>query len=281
MRRPQWILALLLAMLVAAGFAWLGQWQLSNAIRSDEEQNYNTETLRPLAEATELGKGVTEFSAGVVVSVRGAFVADDLTVLSPRQNKGESGAWVIGRLKTEAPEAEADGNLAVAIGWAPSVKAAERAIAQLKEDPGYTQSRVFEGRYMPPEGAQIPAPTDDPQRLQSMLPAHLANLWNDVQTPVYSGYLVMHEDSTVGALLTDLDPIDSIAPLPPERVSWLNVFYAIEWVVFAGFAVFFWFRLARDAWEKEHELKLLMQEAEQEVALDPAGPDNDSSAATQ
>jgi hypothetical protein len=91
----------------------------------------------------------------------------------------------------------------------------------------------------------------------------------------------MHEDSTVGALLTDLDPIDSIAPLPTERVSWLNVFYAIEWVVFAGFAVFFWFRLARDAWEKEHELKLLMQEAEQEVALDPAGPDNDSSAATQ
>jgi surfeit locus 1 family protein len=37
------------------------------------------------------------------------------------------------------------------------------------------------------------------------------------------------------------------------QFNWLNVFYAIEWVVFAGFAVFLWFRLVRDAFEREHE----------------------------
>jgi hypothetical protein len=35
----------------------------------------------------------------------------------------------------------------------------------------------------------------------------------------------------------------------------LNIFYAIEWVVFAGFAVFLWYRLVRDAWEREEELR--------------------------
>ena len=43
-------------------------------------------------------------------------------------------------------------------------------------------------------------------------------------------------------------------------MNWLNVFYAGEWVVFAGFAVYFWFRLTRDAWEKEHELAALTAE---------------------
>ncbi|QYM75513.1 hypothetical protein [Leucobacter luti] len=105
--------------------------------------------------------------------------------------------------------------------------------------------------------------------MRTMIPAHFANVWADVDAPVYSGYLVLHDDGDIPALLAsaDLDPIDSVPPLPPETVSWLNVFYAIEWVVFAGFAVFFWFRLTRDAWEKEHEL----QELEAEAAASGAG----------
>jgi surfeit locus 1 family protein len=31
------------------------------------------------------------------------------------------------------------------------------------------------------------------------------------------------------------------------------VFYAVEWVVFAGFAVFLWYRLVRDAVERERD----------------------------
>ena len=37
-------------------------------------------------------------------------------------------------------------------------------------------------------------------------------------------------------------------------MNWLNVFYALEWVVFAGFAVFLWFRLVKDAVEREKDL---------------------------
>ena len=32
----------------------------------------------------------------------------------------------------------------------------------------------------------------------------------------------------------------------------LNIFYAVEWVIFAGFAIFLWYRLVKDAWEEEN-----------------------------
>lgn len=257
MRRPQWILALAFALLVAGVFAWLGQWQMSNAIRTDAEQIVDTEIVRPLAEASTTGKGVTELGGGAVVEVRGAFVPGDSMILSPRQNGGATGAWVVGHFVTQAPEAEAGSHLAVGIGWAPDEASAQRALTDLEADPAFAESRLLEGRYMPPEGPKIPDHDADPQQLQSMMPAHLANLWSDVDAPVYAGFLVMHAGAATTPLLDGLDPIDSVAPLPPESVNWLNVFYAIEWVVFAGFAVFFWFRLTRDAWEKEHELQLL------------------------
>ena len=269
MRRPLWILALLLALAVAGGFAWLGQWQMSIAVRSDDPELVDTETPRTLSEVSDLAKGVTEDAAGVVVDLSGEFVPGDSRVVAPRQNDGTNGAWVVGHLVTDDPERA---HLAVAIGWAPSPEAAEAAIPQLEAAAGFAAPRELEGRYMPPEGPQVPKPSDDPQAMQTMIPAHFANVWADVDAPVYSGYLVLHETADVPELLAaaDLDVVDSVPPLPAEKVNWLNVFYAIEWVVFAGFAVFFWFRLTRDAWEKEHELKALREAAEQKAA---AGPD--------
>ena len=50
--------------------------------------------------------------------------------------------------------------------------------------------------------------------------------------------------------------LDAISSPPPEQTSelnWLNVFYAVEWVVFAGFAIYLWYRLVRDAVERERD----------------------------
>ncbi len=268
MRRPVWILALLLAMLVAAAFAWLGQWQMGSAIRSGAAPVVDTETPRSLVEVADASKGVTEEGGGAIVRLRGAFVAGDSRIVEPRENRGESGSWVVGHL-VAASGAERGAHLAVAIGWAPDRTAAELALERLEADPSFEEERGVEGRYMPPEGPQIPDADDDPLAMRTMMPAYLANVWSGVDAPVYSGYLVMHEDGA-GALLAEagLDPIDSVAPLPPESVNWLNVFYAVEWVVFAGFALFMWYRLARDAWEKEHE-RMLLEAAEREEGPEP------------
>lgn len=285
MRRPRWILALLLALAVAAGFAALAQWQAGFAVQNQVQESVDTETPRPLSDVAEATMGVTEDGAAVVVLAGGTFTPENFVVVSQRVNGGVEGAWVVGDLVTTAPNAEPGAHLAVAIGWAPTVADAQAVADQLSQDPELFDAALIEGRYMPAEAPKIPASHLDPQAIAAMAPAHFANIWQAVDGPVYSGFLVMHgangDAATVAAL--GLDPIDSVAPLPVSAVNWLNVFYAIEWLVFAGFAVFFWYRLARDAWEKEHELKNLHAEAANassaETSGDGASGKDESSAA--
>ena len=260
--RPRWIAALALALAVAAGFAWLGRWQLDNAIRTDAFDSVEYETPRPLEELAEPGVAVTEAAAGAVVTTAGTIRSDDLQVVAPRDNAGQRGAWVVGHLVTPADAAGETRHLAVAIGWAPSAAQARSAIDELATGGALEPELAIEGRFMPTEGPVVPDAGEDPSLIKSMVPAYLVNLWNGFDSGAYAGYLVLHPEGDTAQLIESvaLDPIDSVAPEAPEAVNWLNVFYAIEWVVFAGFAVFLWYRLVRDAWEKEHEMKLLVAE---------------------
>ena len=81
-----------------------------------------------------------------------------------------------------------------------------------------------------------------------MSSAALLGRWHDVEgLDVYRPYLTSDEP------LGGLEDISSPAPAEASTVNWLNIFYAAEWAVFAGFAFYLWYRLARDAWEKELE----------------------------
>jgi surfeit locus 1 family protein len=84
--------------------------------------------------------------------------------------------------------------------------------------------------------------------MQTVAVAQLVNVWADYDDrPVYFGYLTTTEPAA---------GLEAIASPPPEEsveLNWLNIFYAVEWVVFAGFAVFLWYRLVRDAVERERE----------------------------
>lgn len=255
-RSPKWIGGLLLALLVAGGFAWLGQWQLGHAIALNNVNSIDAEQVRPLSEHTEPGGPVTDAIAGYVFSTSGLFVEGDFQVIEQRRNGDQEGAWVVGHLQTGDGT---DGGLAVAIGWAPNSDEANAAIESIEAE--FTGVPIdVEGRYMPGDAPVIPDVSDDPTRVLSMSPAQLVNLWQPFDGGAYPGFLVMHpgaELSTTALASAGLEVVDSVPPLPVESINWLNLFYAAEWVVFAGFAIFFWFRLVRDDWERIHELQLL------------------------
>lgn len=256
MRMPKWIGALLLALLVAGGFAWLGQWQLSHAVTLNNESAVDDATVRPLDEVTAPGRPVTDESAGYVFDATGAFVAGDFMVVEQRRNGDKEGAWVVGHFNVQG---STSGGLAVAIGWAPSVASANISLQTVERQLAGKELPI-EGRYMPGDAPVVPGPDTDSSVLLSMAPSQLVNLWQPFDGGSYAGYLVLHADEqpSKDALLTaGLEPIDSVPPLPVGAINWLNLFYAVEWVVFAGFAIFFWYRLVRDDWEKIHELKLL------------------------
>ena len=243
-RRPRWIAALVLCLAIAFAFAALGQWQLSRSIDAGVPVDETTETPVPLAQLAVAQQPLTADAAGRRVTIEGTLVPGDYVVLSGRLNDGEPGYWVVGHLVATddaTNEASAGASLAVALGWAATADDAASAVSDLQSQ----APTAFGGRYLPSEAPQEDDFENGEQN--SLSTAALVNQWGVVPTTVYAGYLV------TDAATEGLDQIDAPAPSTEIQVNWLNIFYAVEWAVFAGFAVFLWFRLVKDAWEREQE----------------------------
>ena len=90
----------------------------------------------------------------------------------------------------------------------------------------------------------------------------VAELINDWDVSSYPGFIAATSEvaggSDLGAAADggDLKPLN-IGPQPPaQKVNWLNLFYSLEWVVFAGFALFIWWRLVKDDYRRDLEEEL-------------------------
>ena len=239
-RRPRWIAALIFALVVAAGFAALGQWQVGRAVQTATVVVYPTEKVVPLSHVATPQKEVTDRAAGQLVSVVGRRVPGDTYVVSDRVNFGVVGYWVIGHVV-----ATNGASVAVALGWAHTKAEADAAANILKVG---APSATIVGRYQPTE----PPDQDDFEKgVRSVVSVPwLINEWKTVAPTVYGGYIVSNTPAA------GLAKIQSVKPVNDVTLDWLNVFYAIEWVVFAGFAIYLWYRLVRDTWEREEEARL-------------------------
>jgi len=230
--RPRWIAVLLVALGFAAGFVLLSQWQIARSVEQATVVERETESVLALTDVAKPQRGVTTEAAGQLVRVQAEFVEGDFSVLSGRVNFGSEGYWLVGHAITD------DGtSLAVALGWAETEDAALAA--------NRPTSGTLEGRYL---ATEPPADDDfEAGERSAMSVATLVNEWADQPSAVYGGYLV------VSGATSGLDLIDSPAPSEEVVLNWLNIFYAAEWVVFAGFAVFLWWRFVRDAVEREQQ----------------------------
>ena len=84
MLRPQWIGMLLLCLVVAGVFAWLGQWQLARAIDTNPPPPGATEEVRPLEDVAGPGEYLPEPLVGQRVETAGSFVPGDFVVIASR-----------------------------------------------------------------------------------------------------------------------------------------------------------------------------------------------------
>ena len=244
--KVRWIAFLLLVMGAAAAFAWLGQWQLERAIIASQPIDAESETIIPLVELQVPGIAPSEVASGHMTEVTGVLVPDSYTVLTGRLNYGEAGYWLVGRFLTE------EGTLPIALGWA-----ADEATVLAVEDElnvaAEAEPAVVTGRFMPTEAPVVPEGDQGPFVESTLSVASLVNLWPNFSGPVYEGYLV------ADVAPAGLDVIESIPPMNEGSVNWLNIFYAVEWIVFAGFAFFIWWRLVKDAYERELEEKAQLE----------------------
>lgn len=243
-RRPRWIAALIFALALAAAFAALGQWQLARSIQNGTTVKRPTETVFELSAIAKPQTPVTDKLDGQLVETTGHWVPSDYSLVADRLNRGESGWWLIGHFAADTTSGTSAG-LAVALGWAPTEARAKAAMEHVVEPTGKVS---LNGRY---NVSDAPSDSDFSKgHITTVSSAALLNSWKVADRGgIYGGYL------TSSKAPAGFTTIYSPAPVSSVQVDLLNIFYAIEWVVFAGFAIFLWYRLVRDTWEREEEEK--------------------------
>ena len=219
--RPKWIGALLLALVVAAIFAALGQWQLDRAFTKDDP------------------KTNTSNSSMAVVSKNLTIDPQHTYIVDGRIQNGITGYWLLMNSHDEKMV-----STTLALGWVEKLETAERLRTQLSQ---LVQAEAFlkvSGYPLPPEG---PQPVDAANRhlLHSVSLAQLINLYSP-EVPIKSApeYLALSANS-VQFSDDQLKPIE-VTYRDAEKINWLSAFYFLEWTLFAGFAVFLWWRLVKD-----------------------------------
>ncbi len=260
MLRPKWIGALALALLVAAIFAALAQWQISRSVQDAIVHERPTETVLQLSNEVKTGVATPQSATGQRMTATGVFVAGDSVIVGGRIHRigsNDTGWWVVSHFVTDQHT-----DLPVVVGWASSAAAADTARTAFDQEiaSGRAPTEIT-GRFLPSDAPDDPGPGTNSQTVTQVAVAQLINIWAQVAPGgTYFGY-VINETPQAG-----LDSISTPAPEQQEQLNLLNVFYGIEWIVFAGFAIFLWWRLVRDAVEREREEAELEAEAEAEGA---------------
>ncbi|WP_424463285.1 SURF1 family protein [Pseudoclavibacter helvolus] len=263
--RPRWLAVLALALVIASIFAWLGRWQLESAFLSLEHgQNAAQDALQPpvgLGELAQPQERVADAAVGRQVTFEGVVDARDFDVVADRLQGELLGYWVIGHVGVTDDEAGASASstaapgLAVAVGWTEDEASARELASQLQDASGGGELELS-GRLEYGQAPQVNR-GEDPQALTAMAPTHLINRWAEPAAENYGVYVSLDEASMQAVLGSSVgaEAIQAITPqaLEAPQLNWLNIFYAIEWALFAGFAIFMWWRLARDEFEKERQ----------------------------
>lgn len=241
--KPRWILSLILAMVIAAVFVLLSQWQFSSSTGDAPPPESTTERERPLTEVFSPGIPMTPQVADQMVTMDGEFLADTTVLVQDRVQGDRQGFWLISAFAVDslaggaADDSAGPPVIPVVHGWIPDAQA-----ATVVREPVGSASVV--GRLLPSEGPVAERPVAG--QIPTLSTADLTNRWD---SGIYAGFVVSSATTVGGQDWTVEAPLEAVmvGPQPQETpLNWLNIFYAVEWFVFAGFAFFLWWRLVAD-----------------------------------
>jgi cytochrome oxidase assembly protein ShyY1 len=250
---PRWLLFHALALVAMALCLAGANWQWDRAHRTASEA---------LGTAAPVPLSATGVDPGTVVRVEGSWDRNH-QLWVPARRDGMPGAWVVSLLKsTEGdavvvvrgflPEGQASGVQSV------QARSVEAASAQGQESPSASSQPSEAGK----DDVGIPELSDgmvavigpflpDEHGLGEVKGRTLSRIdtvaiAESVGYPVRTGWVALQSvDPPMDSAVMPLE----VSELPGAQVglSWRNAAYALQWVVFAAIAFFFWFRFVRDA----------------------------------
>lgn len=214
---PKWIGALLLALAVAAIFAALGQWQLDRALTTVGNKHAALPAA-PLNQLTEPGLGFPTKLNGRQVTAK-VISAQSLGLVANRHQNGETGYWQLSLASLD------NGNkLIIAQGFSTN-----------PTETNDLPTGSITGSYLPSEEPQ----TQQDKLFQTLSVQQLINQTDKTITNVYPGFVARTDAGQPKAIAIQTES-------ERTEINALNAFYAAEWALFAGFAVFLWWRLVQD-----------------------------------
>jgi cytochrome oxidase assembly protein ShyY1 len=228
---PRWLGLLAIALVLAAVMSTLGVWQLDV---------YHSKTAKataaraaqppvPIGSLMSIDEGLQAKAVGRQVSITGRWApAADQLYVADRVNDGRTGFWVITPLLVDSGTA-----VAVIRGWVPSASAPDAAAPS---GPVKVVGTVISSEADDASGAA----TSGSRVLPSL---RIPTIVGMVDYRLYDAFVVL-SSSTPDAATSAL-----VAPPPPptDHAGLRNIAYAVQWWIFAAFALFMWWRMMTDA----------------------------------
>lgn len=243
--RPRLVVALLVLLAAAGVCGRLGVWQLDRAHARSQvalEQQRAAEASTPPVSLADLLAPQTRFDGSLVgrrVSARGSYSADQQYLVSGRSLDGRSGYLVLTPLRVRPDAGGPPGGwpvLPVVRGWIAGPDGV---------DLGPPSGEVALTGYL--QASEAAGSTDPVARTTDAISSgELANIWGG---PIYTGYLVA--TTSAPAQAAGLTWLPQPAPPGGAGLNVQNLAYALQWWIFAGFALALWFRMVRDAAEQD------------------------------
>ncbi|MEP7191514.1 MAG: SURF1 family protein [Actinomycetota bacterium] len=245
--RPRWLGLLALVVVVMFVFGVLGLWQLNVARdkgRVEQVRAAPTLAVSDLAAVlTPHGRFPVD-GTGRRITALGRYDGPGQVLVTPRRLRGEAGYWVVTPFVVRSSGAR----IAVVRGF---VTDPAKAVA-----PAATEITVS-GTL-----ARGESPTGDSALSGSALPdgqigvLDLSLLVNRWPGSLYNAFVfATAEQPDVSSIASPAVQRVPPPPLTSGGLSWRNAAYALQWWVFALFAVYMWWKMVRDDYDHdEHDL---------------------------
>ncbi|MBT2514319.1 SURF1 family protein [Arthrobacter sp. ISL-30] len=247
--KPRWIVGLVFAILLSGVFVLLSQWQFGRSIQSEGPVSPSVEEVKPLTQVLKPGQFFPGSVSDQMVSATGSYDSSRQVLVEGRLQGGQKGYWIVSAFRVDdAPRLSGMG--ASAETWIPVARAWVADPAQAVPPP--SGPIELTGRLLPSE-APLPNVDAGPGRASAVSVAELINKW---EVSSYPGFVAATSELSGGkdvGASGDLKALNIPAQPPAQQVNWLNVFYSVEWVVFAGFALYIWWRMVADDYRRDLE----------------------------
>ncbi len=249
----------LLAIVAVSAAGWLGLWQYDawQAARAAEARDLASAEPKALRDVLGPDDPYPGDAIGQPVRLEGNWVSEGSFLVSGRELGGRSGYWVVSPLAVcdnrcgQAPAAPSTPAMLVVRGWTPQPELPAAPAGEVR----------LTGWLQPPEDTGRP----DPDPGDEVLPeVSVADAIQRVDRDLFGGYVIAEELTATGSTsagsesagsAAGLDPVTPEAlPEPETFTSLRNLLYALEWWVFAAFALFVWWRWCRDVVQGEQEV---------------------------